>query len=114
INLIVAITARQVDRTFSTTPHDAASSTAGMDAQAPVGFVLTASGIVGFAFFLMELVWYRMLGPLLVGIGVGGLLYSLLGADRPATIGSFALTCLLEAVAIAAAFALGDRLATLA
>jgi len=129
INLIVAISARQVDRTLGSTPNDPASSPAVMDAQAPVGFVLTASGIVGFAFFLMELVWYRMLVPLLggsvftfglilavalVGIGIGGLLYSLLGADRPATIGGFALTCLLEAVAIASAFALGDRLANLA
>jgi len=30
-------------------------------------FVLGASAAVGFAFFLMELVWYRMLGPLLGG-----------------------------------------------
>ncbi len=59
--------------------------------QAPTWFLLVASGVVGFAFFLMELVWYRMLGPLLggsvftfglilavalVGIGIGGLLYS--------------------------------------
>src|SRR5207244_5199591 len=28
-------------------------------------FVLVAAGLVGFAFFLMEIVWYRMLGPLL-------------------------------------------------
>ena len=55
-------------------------------------------GVVGFAFFLMELVWYRMLGPLLggsvftfglifavalLGIGVGGLLYALVGGNRP-------------------------------
>jgi hypothetical protein len=31
------------------------------------GFVLASAGIVGFAFFLMELVWYRMLAPLLGG-----------------------------------------------
>src|SRR6267142_537322 len=49
INLIVAISARQVDRTLGSTPNDPASSPAVMDAQAPVGFVLTASGIVGFA-----------------------------------------------------------------
>ena len=129
INLIVAITARQVDRTFGTVVEADQSTDSVVEAQAPVEFVLTASGIVGFAFFLMELVWYRMLGPLLggsvftfglilaialVGIGIGGLVYALVGVDRPANIHTFALTCLLEAIAIAFAFALGNRLATLA
>ena len=85
--------------------------------------------MVGFAFFLMELVWYRMLGPLLggsvftfglilavalVGIGIGGLLYSLIGVNRPASLAGLATSCLLEAAAIAFAFALGDRIAVLA
>jgi spermidine synthase len=84
---------------------------------------------VGFAFFLMELVWYRLLGPLLggsvftfglvlalalTGIGIGGLLYSLIGGDRPASLSGFAVCCLLEAAAVAATFALGDRMALLA
>ena len=138
VNLIVAITARQMDRAFVGPPEgghypeeagSGFSRTDSIEPQAPVGFVLTASAVVGFAFFLMELVWYRMLGPLLggsvftfglilavalAGIGFGGLIYSLVGVDRPATVKAFAFTCLLEAVAIAAAFALGDRLATLA
>jgi spermidine synthase len=33
----------------------------------PSWFTLLAAGISGFAFFLMELVWYRMLGPILGG-----------------------------------------------
>src|SRR5258706_11242894 len=52
--------------------------------------VTVAAAVVGFSFLLMELVWYRMLGPLLggssytfglilavalLGIGAGGLLY---------------------------------------
>jgi predicted membrane-bound spermidine synthase len=130
INLLVAIVAHWMsDSVGEITESDTPADTAVVEAQAPVGFVLTASGVVGFAFFLMELVWYRMLGPLLggsvftfglilavalVGIGIGGLLYARLGVDRPATIGAFAFTCLLEAVAIAAAFALGDDLSTLA
>ena len=99
------------------------------DAVAPVNFVLTASAVVGFAFFLMELVWYRMLGPILggsvftfglilavalVGIAAGGMLYARAGANRPATLGAFAGTCLLEAAAIAGAYAIGDRFAMLA
>jgi spermidine synthase len=92
-------------------------------------FLLLASGTVGFAFFLMELVWYRLLSPLLggsvftfglvlavalAGIGIGGLVYSLVSSERPATLAGFAATCLLEATAVALTFALGDRIALLA
>jgi spermidine synthase len=96
---------------------------------APRRFVLAACAIVGFAFFLLELVWYRMLSPLLggsvftfglilatalLGIAGGGLAYALVGRDREATLLAFSATCLLEAAAVAAGFALGDRLALLA
>src|SRR5947207_14394639 len=88
--------------------------------------VLVAAAIVGFAFLLMELVWYRMLAPLLggstftfglilavalLGIGLGGAAYSFWVGGGRATAGGFALTCSLEAAAIALPFALGDRLA---
>src|SRR5262249_34560653 len=89
---------------------------------------LAAAAIVGFAFLLMELVWYRMLGPLLggtsytfglilatalAGIGIGGLLYGA-GGRRTPTLGAFALTCALEALAIVVPFAIGDRIAIFA
>jgi spermidine synthase len=76
----------------------------------------------------MELVWYRMLGPILggttymfglvlatalAGIALGGLAYAFFRRG-PATIGGFAISCSLEALAIAIPFALGDRLALLA
>jgi spermidine synthase len=91
--------------------------------------VLAACGVVGFAFFLLELVWYRMLAPLLggsvftfglilatalLGIALGGLAYSGAGRARAATLLGFSVTCLVEATAVAAGFALGDRLALLA
>ena len=90
--------------------------------------VLTGSGVVGFVFFLMELVWYRMLAPILggtvfmfgvilavalFGIGLGGLVYAALAPKR-VSLGAFALTCLLEAAFVAFPYALGDRVATLA
>jgi spermidine synthase len=96
---------------------------------APRRFVLAACGVVGFAFFLLELVWYRMLSPLLggsvftfglilatalLGIALGGLAYALFAGERPATLLGFSGTCLLEAAAVAVGFALGDRLAILA
>lgn len=94
-------------------------------------FVLVASAIVGFAFFLMEMVWYRMLGPLLggtvfsfgtilavalFGIGMGSVLHGTLRSrgHLPATLSGFAAVCLAEAIAVAVPFALGDRVALLA
>jgi spermidine synthase len=92
-------------------------------------FPLVAAALVGFVFFLMELVWYRMLGPILggtvftfglilavalAGIGLGGACYPLLRRGRPATRAAFALSCLLEAAGLALPFALGDRVALLA
>jgi spermidine synthase len=92
----------------------------------PAGLVYLAAAIVGFAFFLQEIVWYRMLGPLLggtvytfglilcvalLGIGLGGALYHLLGRRLRPSATAFAWTCGLEALAIAIPFALGDRIA---
>ncbi len=94
----------------------------------PPAFVLAAAGLVGFAFFLMEIVWYRMLGPILggssftfglilavalFGIGAGGAAYGLFASGRQGTAAAFGLTCALEAVLIAGPFALGDRIAVL-
>jgi spermidine synthase len=94
----------------------------------PRNAVYAAAAIAGFAFLLMELVWYRMLSPLLggttymfglilavalLGIGLGGAAYALLRGNQRATAGAFAVTCALEALAIGIPFALGDRLATL-
>lgn len=112
---------RKIDAAASEEPFRAAAL--------PPRMILSAAAIVGFAFLLMELVWYRMLSPLLggttfmfglilavalLGIGLGGIAWSLWGRGRSATAGGFALTCTLEAAAIAIPYALGDRLAILA
>ncbi len=91
--------------------------------------IYAVAGIVGFAFFLMELVWYRMLGPILggttftfglilavalMGIGLGGTAYALFCRRMPVSLHSLALSCVMEACCIAVPFALGDRLAVLA
>lgn len=90
----------------------------------PAPLVLAALAITGFAFLMMELVWYRMLGPLLggstytfglilavvlAGIGAGGVLYSI--ANRKPSLALFGLTCGLESLAIALPFVWGDGLA---
>ncbi|HSL83407.1 MAG TPA: spermidine synthase, partial [Thermoanaerobaculia bacterium] len=147
LNLMVAVFARALSRTGAeagAAPEEAAAaapeaareealaSPAGPEPgapRAPVPLVLVAAGVTGFAFFLMELVWYRMLAPILggtsytfglilamalLGIGAGGLLYGA-GSERVRpTLAGFAATCALEAAALLVPFALGDRLAFLA
>ena len=96
---------------------------------APRAFLVTASATVGAVFFLLELVWYRMLAPLLggsvftfglvlsialAGIGFGGLAYASGAGDRRPSLVGFASACLVEALAVAFTFALGDRVAILA
>lgn len=91
-----------------------------------LGIVCLASGTVGFVFFLMEIVWYRMLGPLLggttytfglilcvalLGIGVGGALYALLARLVKPTLSLLAFVCTLEALLIAVPFWYGDQIA---
>jgi spermidine synthase len=93
---------------------------------APAWLAYASAGLVGFAFFLMELVWYRVLGPVLggsvftfgiilcvalAGIGAGSALYAARSAARPSLLLGFALSCAGEALCIALPFALGDRLA---
>ena len=84
------------------------------------------AAVAGLAFLLMELVWYRMLAPLLggttytfglilaaglLGIGLGGNAYAFWGQKRTPALSGLALTCALEALCIAIPFALGDQVA---
>lgn len=127
VNMLVAQTARSMARGLA--PPAPSQPPRLESSKSPAWFVLAAAAIVGFAFLVMELVWYRMLAPLLggtvftfgliltvalLGIGLGGAFYSLLVQDRPVTLRAFAWTCLLEAAAIAFPYALGDRIAVLA
>jgi spermidine synthase len=130
VNAAIALIARALSaRTPSETlAAPAEAPVAPCAPSAPAWFALSAAAIVGFAFFLMELVWYRMLGPILggtvftfglilavalLGIGLGGAAYALVGKNRPATLAGFAYTCLLEAAFLALPYALGDRIAVL-
>ncbi len=131
VNLLVALWARRFSLALGEDIKDSKDEKDEEDAAAPAGawLVPVAAGLVGFAFLLMELVWYRMLSPLLggssytfglilavalLGIGLGGLMYGSGERQRRATLISFAATCSLEALLLALPFALGDRLAVLA
>lgn len=91
-------------------------------------FAYAIAGVVGLAFLMLEMIWYRMLGPLLggttytfgiilavalTGIGLGGYWYSR-RAERVVTLYTLASTLALEAVLAAIPFALGDRIALFA
>jgi spermidine synthase len=123
VNIIVGTTALFL---AAEVPTETAGEEEQRESAVPPAFVLAAAATVGFAFLLMELVWYRMLSPLLggttfmfglilaialLGIGLGGAAYSLRGRSANATVGGFALTCMLEAAAIILPYALGDRIA---
>src|SRR5947199_6718206 len=128
VNLLVGIAARSLGRAASSEQR-AEGTYVPPAARRPPPVVLAAAALVGFAFLMMELVWYRMLAPLLggttftfglilavalLGIGLGGAAYAFWSGNRQATRAGFALTCSLEAVAVAIPFALGDRIAVLA
>src|SRR5262249_4952249 len=87
-------------------------------------FVLFAAAATGFSFTLMEIVWYRMLAPLLGGstytlglipaiavlvMGLGSLARS--SRREPGTLAGFAVTCATEALVLAVPYALGDSVA---
>ncbi|HKF44336.1 MAG TPA: fused MFS/spermidine synthase, partial [Thermoanaerobaculia bacterium] len=109
-----------------TTPEPPVAAVAATVA-VPERFVLGAAAITGFVFTLMELVWYRMLGPLLggstytfglilavalFGIGAGSLARA--RSKRPGTLAGFAATCAIEALVLAVPYGLGDSVAILA
>lgn len=84
------------------------------------------AAILGFTFFAMELVWFRMLAPILggttftfglilcvalFGIGVGGAAYNIVFRWLRPSWATLALTCAAEAAFAALPYALGDRVA---
>ena len=128
INLIVALGAFLLAKSLpKLEPGETAAEPEGEDGLVVNRFfVWSAAAVVGFAFFLMEMVWYRMLGPLvggstfsfslilasaLLGIGLGGVTYAWFDLKRSASLRWFALTCAAEALFIAIPYALGDRIA---
>jgi spermidine synthase len=128
VNVIVALAAAAVARA-SYVPPPPSLPRAQVTGPLVGRFALAAAGVVGVAFFVMEIVWYRMLGPILggtiftfglilaialLGIALGGACYGALEKHRAPTLEVFAATTVAEAVLMAAPYALGDRVAALA
>jgi spermidine synthase/MFS family permease len=131
VNALVAMVARRMANAAQPVlqdAHDAPPSTAEFRLPPPAWALMAAFG-AGMAFLLMELVWYRMLAPLLggstytfglilavalLGMGLGSAAYALSDPKQPATVAGFALTCASEAVFVALPLALGDTIAVFA
>ena len=91
--------------------------------------IYLAAAVLGFTFFALELVWYRMLAPILggtaftfglilcialLGIGVGGIAYNTIFRRLAPSWSALAVTCGLEALLTILPYSLGDRLAVFA
>lgn len=127
--VLVALMALWLARGTAASPETGVEVETPAASGAPGGLVCFAAAAAGFAFFVMELVWYRMLGPILggttftfglilavalAGIGLGAAVYPLVVRNRPVTLGMLSMTSLLGAVCLAAPLAAGDRLALMA
>jgi len=92
-------------------------------------FIYAIAALVGFAFLALELVWYRILTPILggssltfglilacalSGIGFGGYLFSQRAAGKRVTLALVSWTLALEALCVLVPFAWGDDLAFVA
>jgi spermidine synthase len=137
LNLLVGMRALSLARAVDAEPprdatapgEEAASEVEPASRPAPVALLLVAAALVGCVFFLMEMVWYRLLTPLLggttytlgtilvvalAGIGVGGLLYGRTGSRRLPSLAGLAATCALEGLFLIAPLALAERMAVIA
>ncbi len=132
INALVGLAARSLGRQLpaaAAAEPDGAEAPPARGAQLEARLAYVAAGVVGFVFLGLELVWYRVLTPLLggssvtfglilacalSGIGIGGYLFSLRPAAKPVTLQLLALTLSLEAVCVLLPFAWGDNLALVA
>lgn len=130
LNFLIGLLALMLSRSvapFAATPDEAGEVEAAPDRGA--GFVYVTAAVVGFAFFTLELVWYRMLGPILggttftfglilcvalLGIAIGGAAYHFVFRWVRPSWSVLAITCAAEAMLAALPLALGDRLAIFA
>ncbi|MBK8038492.1 MAG: fused MFS/spermidine synthase [Verrucomicrobiaceae bacterium] len=132
-NLVIALVAGLISMREEKEPRETAPvveiEEEIVSAKAPTPFVLAAAFMSGFTFFVVELVWYRMSTPLLggsvygfglvlcvvlAGMGLGGLLYSMILKKAEPSIAGFTLVSALQAFAVLLPWALGDRIAHLA
>src|SRR6185436_13426608 len=128
VNLLVAVTARAIARTRDPVAMEATMATTATTGER-VRATHAAAFIAGFSFLLLEVVWYRLLAPILggstytfglvlaialLGIGLGGWAYAMRPEDRRSTLSDLAVVMALEGACVALPIAAGDRIAIFA
>jgi spermidine synthase len=138
VNLLVGVFARAMARSspavaVSTWARPQGPGEAHVPSALPpkrvVVFAYLTAAVAGLGFLSLELVWFRILSPILggssitfglilatalLGIGVGGFFYSLRSSHKPATVELLATTLAAEALLVILPFAWGDDLALVA
>lgn len=134
LNALIGLLARSLGRALPELTVTQAASAATVSAATPsttwqTRFIYLVAACVGFVFLALELVWYRVLAPILggtsvtfglilasalAGIGLGGWIFSRRAQRRPATLELLGATLALEAVCVLLPFAWGDDLAFVA
>lgn len=139
MNFLVGLIAVAAAKTLPALKESRESSSTVADAENAEGsppiavthsmLIYATAALFGFTFFTLELVWYRMLAPILggttftfglilcvalFGIGVGGAAYNLVFRWVRPTWSALAMTCAAEAAFAAIPLGLGDHLAVLA
>lgn len=131
VNLLVAVLARRDGASARRVPLAKAAAQGDLDAPPAQRAwpIYACAGVLGFAFLALEVVWYRVLGPILggssftfgvilgvalAGIGAGGFVYARRAPGRPATVELLALTIAAEAACVLMPLALGDGVALFA
>lgn len=130
INLTAALSALRLSSKFpgQSLPETALSDDPQPRAQSKPWVVYATAFLCGFCFFLLEIVWFRMLGPLLggttysfgiilavalLGIGLGSIVFHFRSGSLSVTPLEFACSCGLLGFLTAFSFALGDWIAVL-
>jgi spermidine synthase len=126
LNVLVGLAARSIGRTGDELRETATETAPALPLRPAALLGVGVAGVVGFAFLLLEIVWYRLLAPILggttytfglvlavalSGIGLGGYLYSLRDPSRAVTASDLALATAIEGVLVALPIALGDKIA---
>jgi predicted membrane-bound spermidine synthase len=129
VNVVVALAAGRVSTRATPRPRAPALRSGSTGRLLPLTVALASAAVSGFVFCLMELVWYRLLTPLLggtvysfalilavalLGLGLGAAAYASRPFTNRPTLQALAWTCMVEGACLAIPYAIGDRLAVLA
>jgi spermidine synthase len=129
VNLLIAVVARAIGRARESLKVGDAPAPSLEESGIRIRATHAAAFIAGFSFLLLEVVWYRLLAPILggstytfglvlavalLGIGLGGWAYAMRPENRRSTLSDLSFVFALEGACVALPIAAGDRIAIFA